>query len=162
MKKIALMMTTLFALTNIVIPSTATYALEQIRIVESFDECDNLNEFNTSNNEIIEENISEDNAEDKENIIEENVENSVENQEDVEALEDVTEESNINYESNTSNDEAQEEKEISEENIDDSIYKKVKRNPEELNDVEILESDIQVITAEKARFTSETPVESDI
>ena len=49
MKKIALMMTTLFALTNIVIPSTATYALEQIRIVESFDECDNLNEFNTSN-----------------------------------------------------------------------------------------------------------------
>ena len=80
MKKIALMMTTLFALTNIVIPSTATYALEQIRIVESFDECDNLNEFNTSNNEIIEENISEDNAEDKENIIEENVENSVENQ----------------------------------------------------------------------------------
>ena len=114
MKKIALMMTTLFALTNIVIPSTATYALEQIRIVESFDECDNLNEFNTSNNEIIEENISEDNAEDnaedKENIIEENVENSVENQEDVEALEDVTEESNINYESNTSNDEAQEDR----------------------------------------------------
>ena len=44
MKKIALMMTTLFALTNIVIPSTATYALEQIRTVESFDESDNLNE----------------------------------------------------------------------------------------------------------------------
>ena len=162
MKKIALMMTTLFALTNIVIPSTATYALEQIRTVESFDESDNLNEVNTFNNNIIEENISEDNAEDKENITTKNVENNVENQEDVEALEDVTEESNINYESNTSNDEAQEEKEISEENIDDSIYKKVKRNPEELNDVEILESDIQVITAEKARFTRETPVENDI
>ena len=48
------MMTTLFALTNIVIPSTATYALEQIRTVESFDESDNLNEVNTFNNNIIE------------------------------------------------------------------------------------------------------------
>ena len=87
MKKIALMMTTLFALTNIVIPSTATYALEQIRTVESFDESDNLNEVNTFNNNIIEENISEDNAEDKENITTKNVENNVENQEDVEAFE---------------------------------------------------------------------------
>ena len=50
--------------------------------------------------------------EDMENIISENVENNVGNQEDIEALEEVTEDLNINNESDISNDEAQKKKEI--------------------------------------------------
>ena len=80
MKKIALMITTLFALTNIVVPSTVSYALNNIESVKVLDE-------NSNSNEIIEENLSEENTEeDIENIISENVENNVENQEDIEAL----------------------------------------------------------------------------
>ena len=106
MKKIALMMTTLFALTNIVVPSTASYALNNIESVKVLDE-------NSNSNEIIEENLSEENTEeDMENIISENVENNVGNQEDIEALEEVTEDLNINNESDISNDEAQKKKEI--------------------------------------------------
>ena len=124
MKKIALMITTLFALTNIVVPSTVSYALNNIESVKVLDE-------NSNSNEIIEENLSEENTEeDIENIISENVENNVENQEDIEALEEVTEDLNINNESDISNDEAQEKKEISKSN-DNNIYEKVKKNPKE-------------------------------
>ena len=115
MKKIALMITTLFALTNIVVPSTVSYALNNIESVKVLDE-------NSNSNEIIEENLSEENTEeDIENIISENVENNVGNQEDIEALEEVTEDLNINNESDISNDEAQEKKEISK-SIDNNIY----------------------------------------
>ena len=122
MKKIALMITTLFALTNIVVPSTVSYALNNIESVKVLDE-------NSNSNEIIEENLSEENTEeDMENIISENVENNVGNQEDIEALEEVTEDLNINNESDISNDEAQKKKEISK-SIDNNIYEKVKKNP---------------------------------
>lgn len=152
MKKIALMITTLFALTNIVVPSTVSYALNNIESVKVLDE-------NSNSNEIIEENLSEENTEeDIENIISENVENNVENQEDIEALEEVTEDLNINNESDISNDEAQEKKEISK-SIDNNIYEKVKKNPKELND---FESDIQLVASERSRTTRESIVDDDI
>ena len=152
MKKIALMMTTLFALTNIVVPSTASYALNNIESVKVLDE-------NSNSNEIIEENLSEENTEeDMENIISENVENNVGNQEDIEALEEVTEDLNINNESDISNDEAQKKKEISK-SIDNNIYEKVKKNPKELND---FESDIQLVASERSRTTRESIVDDDI
>nr|MCQ2969941.1 glucosaminidase domain-containing protein [Clostridium sp.] len=56
----------------------------------------------------------------------------------------------------------EEQKDSEEENIQDFIYEKVKKNPEELSDIENLESNIQVLSSEEAMFALETAVENDI
>ena len=150
MKKIALVICTLFMCSNIIMPSTISFANDNIEILENVDE----------NVEV---------------VLPEESDTNLENNE---TLGEVTEESEEIYDNNTSNDDAQKEtiedieEDIQEENdsLDDmkenlsheeieenidNIYQKVKKNPEEINDLSDVESNIQVISEKALRCSVE-------